>query len=105
MIQTNSIAKTIANKYLERFKLAKTRMEVTFPTPLPFERGDTIDFSFGELSSKKEGQGVAHFKEDGEGIAVLKDQITMIIKKINSVNLTKTETSIEYVAVLDLEHR
>ncbi len=105
LIQTNSVAKTIANNYLDRFKLAKTRMEVTFPTPLPFERGDTIDFSFGELSSKEEGKGVKSFKKDGEGIAVLMDQITMIIKKINSVNLTKTETSIEYVAVLDLEHR
>jgi len=105
LIQTNSVAKTIANNYLDRFKLAKTRMEVTFPTPLPFERGDTIDFSFGELSSKEEGKGGKSFKKDGEGIAVLMDQITMIIKKINSVNLTKTETSIEYVAVLDLEHR
>jgi len=104
LIQTNSNAKTIADDYLNRFKLAKTRMEVTFPTPLPFEREDTIDFSFGELLFKENGQGVAHFKEDGEGAAVLMDQITMIIKKINSVGLVKTEESIDYVAILDLEH-
>ena len=104
LIQTNSNAKTIADNYLDKFKLAKTRMTVTFPTPLPFEREDTIDFSFGELLFKENGQGVAHFKEDGEGAAVLMDQITMIIKKINSINLTKTEESIEYIAVLDLEH-
>jgi len=104
LIQTNSNAKTIADNYLDRFKLAKTRMTVTFPTPLPFEREDTVDFSFGELLFKENGQGVAHFKEDGEGAAVLMDQITMIIKKINNVSLTKTEEGIEYVAVLDLEH-
>jgi len=53
---------------------------------------------------KENNQGVAHFKEDGEGAAVLMDQITMIIKKINSVGLDKTETSVDYTAVLDLEH-
>ena len=104
LIQTNSNAKTIADNYLDRFKLAKTRMTVTYPTPLPFEREDTVNFSFGELLFKKDGQGVALFKEDGEGSSVLMDQITMIIKKINSVSLTKTEESIEYSAVLDLEH-
>ena len=104
LIQTNPNAKTIADRYLDRFKLAKTRMTVTFPTPLPFEREDTVDFSYGALLFKENNQGVAHFKEDGEGAAVLMDQITMIIKKINSVGLDKTETSVDYTAVLDLEH-
>ena len=104
LIQTNSDAKTIADNYLNRFKLAKTRMTVTFPTPLPFEREDTVDFSYGALLFKNDDEGIAHFKEDGEGVSVLMDQITMIIKQINSVGLTKTQTSIEYVADLDLEH-
>jgi len=104
LIQTNPNAKTIADGYLSRFKLAKTRMTVTFPTPLPFEREDTVDFSYGALLFKEDDEGVVHFKEDGEGSAVLMDQISMIIKKINSVGLTKTLESIEYVAELDLEH-
>ena len=104
LIQTNPNAKTIADRYLDRFKLAKTRMTVTFPTPLPFEREDTVEFIYGALLFKENNQGVAHFKEDGEGAAVLMDQITMIIKKINSVGLDKTETSVDYTAVLDLEH-
>ena len=104
LIQTNPDAKTIADNYLDRFKLAKTRMSVSFPTPLPFEREDTVDFSYGALLFKNDDEGIAHFKEDGEGVSVLRDQITMIIKQINSVGLTKTQTSIEYVADLDLEH-
>lgn len=104
LIQTNPNAKVIADNYLNRFKLAKTRMEVRFPTPLPFEREDTVDFSFGALLFKENDEGIINFKEDGEGAAVLLDQISMIIKKINSVGLVKTEESIEYVAVLDLEH-
>ena len=104
LIQTNPDAKTIADNYLDRFKLAKTRMSVSFPTPLPFEREDTVDFSYGALLFKNDDEGIAHFKEDGEGVSVLMDQISMIIKKINSVGLTKTQTSIEYVADLDLEH-
>jgi len=104
LIQTNPNAKLIADDYLSRFKLAKTRMEVTFPTPLPFEREDTVDFSFGALLFKEDDEGVINFKEDGEGAAVLMDQISMIIKKINSVGLTKTLESVDYTAVLDLEH-
>lgn len=104
LIQTNPEAKTIANNYLARFQLAKTRMTVSFPTPLPFEREDTVDFSYGALLFKEDDKGVAHFKEHGEGVSVLMDQISMIIKKINSVGLTKTPETIEYVAVLDLEH-
>lgn len=104
LIQANPNAKIIADNYLDRFKLAKTRMTVTFPTPLPFEREDTVDFSYGALLFKDDDEGIAHFKEDGEGTSVLMDQISMIIKKINSVGLTKTPESIEYVAVLDLEH-
>lgn len=104
LIQANSNAKIIADNYLDKFKLAKTRMEITFPTPLPFEREDTIDFSFGDLLFKENDQGIVHFKEDGEGVSVLMDQIMMIIKKINSVGLIKTGESIEYIAVLDLEH-
>ena len=104
LIQTNSDAKTIADNYLNRFKLAKTRMTVTFPTPLPFEREDTVDFSYGALLFKEDDKGVVHFKEDGAGVSVLMDKISMIIKKINSVGLDKTETSVDYTAVLDLEH-
>lgn len=104
LIQTNPSAKVIADAYLARFQLAKTRMNVSFPTPLPFEREDTVDFSFGALLFKEDDEGVVHFKEDGEGAAVLMDQISMIIKKINSVGLIKTPETIEYVAVLDLEH-
>lgn len=104
LIQANLNARTIAGNYLDRFKLAKTRMEVQFPTPLPFEREDTVDFSYGVLLFKEDDEGIVFFKEDGEGVSVLMDQISMIIKKINSVGLTKTEESIEYVAELDLEH-
>lgn len=104
LIQTNPDAKTIADGYLNRFKLAKTRMNVSYPTPLPFEREDTIDFSYGALLFKNDDEGITHFKEDGEGMSVLMDQITMIIKQINNVGLIKTQTSIEYVADLDLEH-
>ncbi|GAH30833.1 unnamed protein product, partial [marine sediment metagenome] len=104
LIQANPNAKVIANNYLDRFKLAKTRMNVTFPTPLPFEREDTIDFSYGNVLFKEDDEGVVLFKEDGEGLSVLLDKVTMIIKKINSVGLVKTEESIEYVAELDLEH-
>jgi len=104
LIQTNPNAKTIADRYLDRFKLAKTRMTVTFPTPLPFEREDTVDFSYGALLFKENDKGVVHFKEDGAGVSVLMGQISMIIKKINSVGLDKTETSVDYTAVLDLEH-
>jgi len=104
LIQANPNAKVIANNYLDRFKLAKTRMTVTFPTPLPFEREDTVDFSYGALLFKEDDEGVVLFKEDGEGLSVLLDKVTMIIKKINSVGLVKTEESIEYVAELDLEH-
>jgi len=103
LIQANPNAKVIANNYLDRFKLAKTRMNVTFPTPLPFEREDTVDFSYGALLFKEDDEGVVHFKEDGEGASVLMDQISMIIKKINSVGLTKTPETIDYTAVLDLE--
>jgi len=104
LIQANPNAKVIADNYLDRFKLAKTRMSVTFPTPLPFEREDTVDFSYGVLLFKEDDEGVVHFKEDGEGASVLMDQISMIIKKINSVGLIKTPESIDYTAVLDLEH-
>jgi hypothetical protein len=104
LIQDNPNAKVIADNYLNRFKLAKTRMTITFPTPLPFEREDTVDFSFGVLSSKEDDEGIVNFKEDGEGVAVLTDQISMIIKRINSVGLTKTLESTDYTAVLDLEH-
>jgi len=104
LIQTNPEAKTIADNYLNRFKLAKTRMSVSYPTPLPFEREDTINFSYGALLFKNDDEGITHFKEDGEGMSVLMDQITMIIKQINSVGLVKTPDSIEYVADLDLEH-
>lgn len=104
LIQTNPDAKVIADGYLARFQLAKTRMNVTFPTPLPFEREDTIDFSFGKVKFKENDLGVITFKEDGQGILGFMDQITMMIKKINSVGLLKTQTSIDYTAVLDLEH-
>jgi len=104
LIQTNPDAKTIADNYLNRFKLAKTRMSVSYPTPLPFEREDTIDFSFGKVKFKENDLGVVTFKEDGQGVLGFADQITMIIKQINSVGLIKTPDSIEYVADLDLEH-
>jgi len=104
LIQTKPDAKTIADNYLVRFQLAKTRMNVTFPTPLPFEREDTIDFSFGKVKFKDNDLGVITFKEDGEGILGFTDQITMMIKKINSIGLIKTQTSIDYTAVLDFEH-
>jgi len=104
LIQTNPEAKTIADNYLNRFKLAKTRMSVSYPTPLPFEREDTIDFSFGKVKFKENDLGVITFKEDGQGVLGFTDQITMIIKQINSVGLIKTLDSIEYVADLDLEH-
>lgn len=104
LIQANSNAKTIADNYLNRFKLAKTRMSISFPTPLPFEREDTVDFGYGTLLFKEDDEGVVHFKEDGAGASVLMDQISMIIKKINNVGLIKTSESIEYVADLDLEH-
>ncbi|GAH62634.1 unnamed protein product, partial [marine sediment metagenome] len=104
LVQANSNAKTIADNYLDRFKLAKARMSVTFPTPLPFEREDTVDFSFGKVLFKENDLGIITFKEDGQGVFSFMDQITMIIKKINSVGLIKTPETIEYVAVLDLEH-
>lgn len=104
LIQTNPEAKTIADNYLARFQLAKTRMNITYPTPLPFEREDTIDFSFGKVKFKENDLGIITFKEDGLGVLGFMDQITMMIKKINSVGLTKTQTSIDYTAVLDLEH-
>lgn len=103
LIQTNAKAKIIALNYLNRFKLAKTRMSVTFPTPLPFEREDTIDFSFGNILFKEDGQGEVYFKNDGEGVLSFMDQITMVIRRISNVGLITTEDSIEYVAVLDLE--
>ena len=104
LIQDNPNAKVIADNYLNRFKLAKTRMTVTFPTPLPFEREDTVDFSYGRIPFKGKDEGITNFKADGEGVTVLMDQISMIIKRINSVGLTKTLESIDYTAVLDLEH-
>lgn len=102
LIQEQTNAKTISVNYLDRFQLAKTKMIIEYPTPLPFEKEDTVDFHYGRVPYKADGEGVTLFRADGEGRIKFRGMATMIVRKIN-MHLDSSGETIEYLANLELE--
>lgn len=102
LIQEQDNAEVIAGDYLSRFQFAKTKLMVEYATPMPFERGDTIDFDFGKIRFKADGNGVILFRADGEGLFPFWHMVSVIVRKI-SLKMGVTEKTIEYLATLELE--
>lgn len=102
LIQEQDNALTIAGNYLNRYQFAKTKMVVEYATPMPFEREDTIDFDFGRIPFKLDGEGVIPFRADGQGQIKFLHMVSVMVRKI-SLKMGVTEKTIEYLATLELE--
>ncbi len=102
LIQVQSNAVVIAGDYLDRFQFAKGKLVVEYATPMPFEREDTIDFDYGRIPFKPDGEGVIPFRADGEGQIKFLNMVSVIVRKI-SLKMGITEKTVEYLATLELE--
>lgn len=102
LVQVQSNALVIVSSYLDRFQFAKTKLVVGYPTPMPFEREDTIDFDYGRIRFKLDGEGVIPFKADGQGQMSILNMVSVIVRKIN-LKMGITEKTVEYLATLELE--
>lgn len=102
LIQEQNNALIIADNYLNRFQFAKTKLVVEYATPMPFEREDTIDFDYGNICFKPDGEGIVLFRADGQGQMNILNMISVIVRKIN-LKMGITEKTVEYLATLELE--
>jgi hypothetical protein len=102
LIQVQSNAIIIAGGYLTRFQFAKGKLLVEYPTPMPFEREDTIDFDYGRIPFKADEEGVILFRADGEGQITFLNMTSVMVRKI-SMKMGITEKTVEYIATLELE--
>lgn len=102
LIQEQDNALVIAGNYLSRFQFAKTKMVIEYATPMPFEREDTIDFDYGRIPFKADGEGVIPFRADGQGRIKFLHMVSVMIRKIN-LKMGITEKTVEYSATLELE--
>lgn len=102
LIQSKENAVLIGTSYKERFKNIKSRMEIEYPTPAPFQREDTLDIGFGRIRFKKNDMGVVNFMPDGEGLMLFRYRMIMLIRKIN-MGYTVSKESIDYMATMELE--
>lgn len=102
LIQTRVNARTICSNYLNRFQYAKTKMTVKYPTPLPFEKEDTVDLHHGAVLYRADDEGVVLFRADGAGRIKFRGSSTMMIRKID-MDWALSGDSIDYLATLELE--
>lgn len=102
LIQKQDNALVIAGNYLSRFQFAKAKMVIEYATPMPFEREDTIDFDYGKIRFKADGDGIILFRADGEGLFPFWHAVSTILRKI-SLKMGITEKTVEYSATLELE--
>ncbi|MBA7601395.1 hypothetical protein ES703_08468 [subsurface metagenome] len=102
LIQTKANAIFIGTNYKDTFKNIKSRMEIEYPTPAPFQREDTLDIGFGRIRFKEDGKGVVNFMPDGEGLMLFRYRMVMIIRKIN-MGYTVSKDDVDYIATMELE--
>lgn len=102
LMQEQDNALVVADNYLSRFQYAKTKMVVEYATPMPFEREDTIDFDYGRILFKADGEGVISFRADGQGCIKFLHMVSVMVRKIG-LKMGVTEKTVEYLATLELE--
>lgn len=102
LIQTQALAKSIANNYLAEYKDQKTKLVVTRPTPAPYEIGDTIirDIDDGKLPYYYLTSALISYASvaDAEHYYTMVKKKDMIIRKLNV-----SFSAGNYVSVLELE--
>lgn len=102
LIQTRANAVFVGTSYKDAFKNIKSRMEIEYPTPAPFQREDTLDIGFGRIRFKENDKGVVNFMPDGEGLMLFRYRMVMVIRKIN-MGYIVSKDDIDYVATMELE--
>lgn len=102
LIQTKENAETVGTNYKDRFKNIKSRMEIEYPTPAPFQREDTLDIGFGRIRFKENDKGVVNFMPDGEGLMLFRYRMVMVIRKID-MGYAVSKDDVDYIATMELE--
>lgn len=102
LIQSRPNAILIGTDYKDTFKNIKSKMDVEYPTPAPFQREDTLDIGFGRIRFKEDDKGVVNFMPDGEGLMLFRYRMVMVIRKIN-MGYIVSKDSVDYIATMELE--